>query len=117
MEGMEKVLLSSLKMCLKQKNKIEMEISLSGIETSLNEISHVFIRGEGKGFGKDLYGGEWLEGIYLERGNTILHFLVGRILSRVKHLVDFVWETFQGKRYVSLFLSFLPSSYSIFLLE
>lgn len=117
MEEMEKVLLSSLKMCLKQKNKIEMEISLSGIETSLNEISHVFIRGEGKGFGKDLYGGEWLEGIYLERGNTILHFLVGRILSRVKHLVDFVWETFQGKRHVSLFLSFLPSSYSIFLLE
>lgn len=33
----------------------EMEIPLSGIETSLNEISHVFIRG-GEGFGKDLYG-------------------------------------------------------------
>lgn len=84
------------------------------VETSLNEISHVFIRGRRKGLVKIYTDGGAVEGMYLERGNTILHFLAGRILSRVKHLVDFVWETFQRHARIS---SFLLPFFLLFILQ
>lgn len=106
--------------CETEKQDKNREISLSGIETSLNEISHVFIRGRGKGLvkiyteknGGDISRKRKYHSAFSSRANSLKSQTFSRLC-----LGNIPGE--ETRAHVPLLLPFLPSSYfySIFLLE